>query len=752
MSLSGRTIFNYGFHIFLAGVFGVSLAFLLFQGASGVSGELVKPLNPLLVEDHPELNEEMLAGAAAADLPFKVTDQDNRLPPGKVIKADLAAMKIFLYQDGQLVSVLPILSKGRPGSPWETPTGTYRVRTKEIKHFSSIGQVWMPWSLQFFGNFFIHGWPYYENGEPVGLGYSGGCIRLATDDAKQVFLFSDLETVVSVVGAPAVSAAEKSARVFSQSPPKLSARAYLITDVDTGEVILEKNSQEVLPIASITKLVTALVSLEVINQEKSLAVSNRALETFSEAGGLRIGERLPAGSLLYPLLLESSNDAAEVLAEAVGRETFVNYMKERARVIGLTSTSFDDPSGISAGNVSTAQELSELLVHIHKNKRFVLDVLQKKNYSFAGHDWKNFLNFVDDPRYLGGKSGHTTAAGDTLAALFSVPLEEFSNHTIAVILLGSDDREKDARTVLNYLSEAAYYETTDKTSTLSLAFVGDIMLDRGVRGKVAKAEKGWDWLFEGVSTLGKHDVLFGNLEGPVSLRGVDLKNLYSFRMTPEVLPALVRVGFDVLSVANNHIGDWGREALEDTLNNLDSAGLLAVGAGLRTEDVFQPTIIKKNGLTIGFLAASDVGPEWLQPKDGESGVSLAADPRFLEAVKQAAGQTDFLVVSFHFGDEYQIEPNDRQKSLARAAIDAGARLVVGHHPHVRQPIERYGAGVIAYSLGNFIFDQNFSAETKRGSLLQAELSATGLITKLREQAVLIGDDFRPELGEVSVIF
>src|SRR3989344_7276539 len=115
------------------------------------------------------------------------------------IEIDLSQMKVSLYKEGGLLKTLPVLSKGRDGSWWETPTGNYKILSKEQNHFSSIGNVWMPWSMQFYGNFFIHGWPYYEDGTPVSSTYSGGCIRLETTDAERLYPLVSTGTPVIVI-------------------------------------------------------------------------------------------------------------------------------------------------------------------------------------------------------------------------------------------------------------------------------------------------------------------------------------------------------------------------------------------------------------------------------------------------------------------------------------------------------------------------------------------------------------------------
>ncbi len=256
----------------------------------------------------------------------------------------------------------------------------------------------------------------------------------------------------------------------------------------------------------------------------------------------------------------------------------------------------------------------------------------------------------------------------------------------------------------------------------TLAFVGDIMLDRSVRKSVMNNFSGdYAALFSGVKPLAGADILFANLEGPVSDIGADRHNLYSFRMATSTLPVLAAAGFDAFSLANNHIGDWGRGAFEDTLARVKAAGIAAVGAGLTRAEAEEPRIIERNGIRFGFLGFTDVGPDWLEATDDPdkypSGILLAGDTDLSGIVARAAAKSDVLVVSVHWGIEYETHSDARQQRLGRAMIDAGARLVIGTHPHVREEVEEYQGGLIAYSLGNFIFDQYFSPEVMKGGLL-----------------------------------
>ncbi|MFA6076898.1 MAG: CapA family protein [Candidatus Paceibacterota bacterium] len=279
---------------------------------------------------------------------------------------------------------------------------------------------------------------------------------------------------------------------------------------------------------------------------------------------------------------------------------------------------------------------------------------------------------------------------------------------------------------------------------LTLTFVGDIMLDRGVKKSVIKNLDGdYKKLFESVEILKDSDITFANLEGPVSDKGKDRHNLYSFRMEPIVVESLKDAGIDIVSVANNHVGDWGRDAYVDNLTQLTDGEILYTGGGIDSFEAEQPTIIEKYGIKIGFLGFSDVGPNDMKAEIDEAGLLLAHNPYFDEIIQNASKQVDYLIVSFHFGDEYKPKHNARQEYLAHRAVDAGAKIVIGHHPHVIQDTEIYKnshclaethceGGFIAYSLGNFIFDQSWSEPTMQGMLLEIKLNKDGSMTAKKD--------------------
>ncbi|MDO8436341.1 MAG: CapA family protein [bacterium] len=281
---------------------------------------------------------------------------------------------------------------------------------------------------------------------------------------------------------------------------------------------------------------------------------------------------------------------------------------------------------------------------------------------------------------------------------------------------------------------------------ITLLFAGDIMLDRGVEFAVNKYGQG-NWQFPFLKTRGvleKADVLFGNLEGPISDKGVKVGSIYSFRANPKAIDGLTYAGFDILSVANNHILDYSRLAMEDTFLRLRAAGIDYIGGGFNEKEVRLGVIKEIQNTKIAYLAYTNLGSENWQAKGDDSGIAWL-DEKIAEDIKIAKEKADVVIVSMHFGEEYQVQPDAKQKRFAHLAVDSGADLVVGHHPHVAQPIERYKQGYVAYSLGNFVFDQGFSEETMRGLLLEV-LVQDGKVKEVIPINIRINNNFQPEIA------
>jgi len=258
---------------------------------------------------------------------------------------------------------------------------------------------------------------------------------------------------------------------------------------------------------------------------------------------------------------------------------------------------------------------------------------------------------------------------------------------------------------------------------IRMVLAGDIMLERGVEYMVEKYGSG-DFKFPFLKIadyLKGADIVFANLEGPISDKGIKVGSIYSFRHKPESMGGLNYAGFNVISLANNHAFDYGREALENCLTRLSNVGIDYVGAGFSEDEAYSPLIKEIKDTKIGFLAYTNLGPETWKARGDNSGIAWIDEEQLglvKSQIEKAKGEVDILIVSLHAGEEYQETPAQFQVDFAKMAVDAGANIIAGHHPHVVQPNEKYKEGWIFYSLGNFIFDQGFSEETMKGQIVE----------------------------------
>jgi poly-gamma-glutamate synthesis protein (capsule biosynthesis protein) len=245
----------------------------------------------------------------------------------------------------------------------------------------------------------------------------------------------------------------------------------------------------------------------------------------------------------------------------------------------------------------------------------------------------------------------------------------------------------------------------------SLIAVGDILMHQDVKAAAAQDSQGFPALWADLVPLFQGaDLAFGNLETPIAPRTGRPGVPFQFN-APEALPAALRAsGFTVLSTANNHAFDQGRKGLGETLARLRAEGLVAIGSGEDRPRAEALQILERHGLRVAFLAFTDLFNLDLNRRATEPWVRpLDLDPA-LEAVRAARSQADVVVVSLHWGNEYQHRPTQRQRDIARALVSAGADLILGHHPHVLQPVEVLEVegrkALVAYSLGNFISNQD----------------------------------------------
>ncbi len=268
--------------------------------------------------------------------------------------------------------------------------------------------------------------------------------------------------------------------------------------------------------------------------------------------------------------------------------------------------------------------------------------------------------------------------------------------------------------------------------TVRLVAVGDILLDRGVGRKIAR--HGPDYPFALIADrLRSADIAFGNLECPISASHVPVAKPFSFRATPAAASGLGRAGFDIVSLANNHTLDCTRAGLADTMAFLRSAspeGIAWCGAGMSGARAEDAAIVVRRGLRVAFVGFCDIVQDASYLRPDLPSVAQASKAGVLSTIRRARGRADVVVASFHWGIEYEPRPTRRQMALAADASRAGADLVIGHHPHVLQGLQRIprqgrSPTLVAYSLGNFVFDPQ-RAPADRTAVLDATLDRSGV--------------------------
>jgi poly-gamma-glutamate synthesis protein (capsule biosynthesis protein) len=257
-----------------------------------------------------------------------------------------------------------------------------------------------------------------------------------------------------------------------------------------------------------------------------------------------------------------------------------------------------------------------------------------------------------------------------------------------------------------------------------LVFLGDVSPGRTMEAQLGRFGPSYPWA--GLAPLLREaDLAVANLESALTTRGKPLDKPYLIRAHPGTARTLIDAGFDLVNLGNNHALDYGQAGLDQTLATIEDLGIRTVGAGPSEEMARRPAILDLNGLRVailGYAAARWNGSEDVPATDRVAWAYPEAVRADVQAIRD---EVDLVIVQLHAGTEYAPEPSPDQVRFARAAVDAGAHLVVGHHPHVTQTVEQYGGGLIVYSLGDALFDIPRQA-TRRGHLLRVHATRDGL--------------------------
>jgi len=239
----------------------------------------------------------------------------------------------------------------------------------------------------------------------------------------------------------------------AEQEDKITSPAYLAVDLSNNSVLLQNNPDTPYPIASITKLMSAVIAAEEIELNRKIVLTERMLEPYGHSPSLYLGLSVSAENLLKASLIQSTNDAAEALSYFLGKEHFVALMNKKAAELGMTSTVFYDAHGLSPANRSSARDLTKLLSYVYKEHRELLTISRDNNFWLpdkTGRELKfrNLNNFYPFASFLGGKTGYLPQAKQTFASIFEV-----EEKTIAVVLLYSENRQADVFAILKKLSQ-----------------------------------------------------------------------------------------------------------------------------------------------------------------------------------------------------------------------------------------------------------------------------------------------------------
>jgi lipoprotein-anchoring transpeptidase ErfK/SrfK len=440
---------------------GIALAAVAFvvvaiggYGVAAQSSQVATPIVTIVDPTTQTISELQFGAQAALSKQNLFTDtRDAFIDEGLTfIEVDLTKRTLRYFKKGVLLQSAEVFGVGAQGSWWDTPSGLYSIEDKERQLFTTTGQAYLPYALTFQSNFVIHGWPIYPGGEKTGNDFSGGGIKISDSDAEALFDAVSKETPVLVHK----SAERPDTFVYEPQIPDIVTEEYFIADISNGTILAASDLDRKVPIASLTQLMTAVVASENINLDSRIWVTS---PNFVQSMIPRLANRTSVSmySLLQVLLLESSNEAAEVIAGEVGREEFIKAMNAKAVQLGMLDTTFTDPSGLDSGNVSTLADLYTLSKYIQENKRFIFEITANEIVpsAYIGDEFSGLINFneIDDmDTFVGGKIGETLAAGKTSVSLHRVSFKD-QDRILVVILLGAQDRAQEIESLIQYVKD-----------------------------------------------------------------------------------------------------------------------------------------------------------------------------------------------------------------------------------------------------------------------------------------------------------
>ena len=321
--------------------------------------------------------------------------------------------------------------------------------------------------------------------------------------------------------------------------------------------------------------------------------------------------------------------------------------------------------------------------------------------------------------------------------------------TVRVLTVGGRHPLRDPQA---YPVEVPWPDPVPEVTTLTV--VGDIMLARRV-GRAITGDPAAPFR-PLAARLARAEITAGNLESSLSTAGTPTQGGDSFGAHPRVLRGLKSAGFDLVSLANNHLGDYGSQAIGETFDRARAEGLAYVGAGRNLAEARRPVVVTTDGIRIGFLGTESIGetPSATSRRAGTNRLNMpprtgplnrAALNRIAADIRKLKRTVDVVVVVPHWGTQYTHRPEASQRTAARVFAEAGADLVIGGHPHWVQGWDRMGSATVVHSLGNFIFDMDFSTKTREGVFVEVVLWG-GQVRAVEPVPYVIDAAFTPRLA------
>lgn len=384
------------------------------------------------------------------------------------VEVNIPDMKVRAFKEGQLEKEVDIAAKGNYLDWGAVPAGLNVINQKIRAAFSVPSGLYMPWALQIYGKFYLHGIPYYPSGKKFWSRFSGGCIRMKDEDAPKIFNIAQQGWYVFVVDAKK-DLTQYPTTVFAQFP-KVSANSYLVADVNADYVFAQKASQQQFKMGSLTKLMSAMTVTENVDLNRKIYVQKAMIDLPGDTPGLAKDKNYRLYELVYPMLISDSHNAAKVLGNIMGQEKTIDTMNAKAKSIMMASTEFFDTHGYSSENKTTAQDLYYLTRYIFNNSDHFLKITKSKRaenlgaLSFNLKELNNSNIFTQEPYFWGGMAGSNNGAFLFKFQNIEKP-EEKKN--ISIILLDSQDIKKDVEIINDWMKEHYLLQLAQATSTQS---------------------------------------------------------------------------------------------------------------------------------------------------------------------------------------------------------------------------------------------------------------------------------------------